>query len=271
MKNRILNAAYILIFSLFLIGCTNDNFYENDYDPPAAPRGVEVLNGDNLVEIYWKPNKESDLAGYNIYYSYSYSGKYFYIGSTKNTYFIDDGANNGTKYYYAVTAYDYNHNESDLSVDVVYATPRPEGFNQALFDYRRFPNTSGYSFSKYKVYPYNDLNTDFYFENYNDTLYFVVYDDSDIQDMGPTKDIYDISFAPLHGWSNTKDVFVKAGHTYIVWTWDNHFAKVRVKALTADRVVFDWAHQTVKGEQQLKPSKHVPDIRSLTFSSIKRR
>ena len=212
------------------------------------------MNGDSRVDIYWNPNRESDVAGYNVYYSYSYSGKYTLIGSTRNDYFVDNGAVNGDTYYYAITAYDYNGNESDLSKDVVYSTPRPEGFNQAIYDYRNFPNSGGFSFFDYTIVPYNDQNCDFFFENYQGTFYLDVWDDSDIQDMGPTNDIYDIPYAPTGGWSSTKDAFAIVGHTYVIWTFDNHFAKVRIKNITADRVVFDWAFQLVQGETQLKPS-----------------
>lgn len=232
----------------------NESYYYEDYTAPAPPTGIQVQNGDNQVEIYWIQNRENDLAGYNVYYSYSYNGQYTLIGSTSYPHFIDIGASNGNTYYYAVTAYDYNGNESELSYDVIYSTPRPEGFNQAIFDYRRFPNNSGYSFSNYSVLPYDDLETDFFFENYQGTLYLDVWNDTDIQDMGFTNDIYDITFAPTNGWSSTKDAIVYVGHTYVIWTWDNHFAKIRVKSVTQDRVVFDWAYQTVQGEPQLKPS-----------------
>nr|MCU0364636.1 hypothetical protein [Ignavibacteriaceae bacterium] len=86
------------------------------------------------------------------------------------------------------------------------------------------------------------------------TFYLDVYDDTDIQDMGPTNDIYDIPFAPTSGWSTTKDAIAIVGHTYVFWTWDNHFAKIRISNITNDRVVFDWAYQLVEGETQLKPS-----------------
>lgn len=251
MKNIILTLAlFSLAFILNSCG-VNDSY---DYTPPQAPTGVQVLNGDNRVDIYWNPNRESDVAGYNVYYNYTYQGKYTLLGSTKNTHFVDDGAVNGTKYYYGVAAYDYNGNESELSYDVVYSTPRPEGFNQAIFDYINFPNSSGYSFFDYKVVPYDDQYADFFFENYQGTFYLDVWNDSDIQDMGPTNDIYDIAYAPTSGWSSTKDVIAKAGHTYVIWTFDNHYAKIRVKNITADRIVFDWAFQLVQGETQLKPS-----------------
>jgi hypothetical protein len=79
--------------------------------------------------------------------------------------------------------------------------------------------------------------------------------------MGTTSDIYDIDYAPLSGWSHTKDVIAVPGHTYVVWTWDNHFAKIRVKYITNERVVFDWAYQLVEGNPQLK-AKSVPSERN---------
>lgn len=254
----------------FLTACNiNDSYYE-DFTPPAPPSGIQVLNGDNRVDIYWDHNRERDLAGYNVYYSYSYNGRYTLIGSTSNNYFIDFDAVNGDKYYYAVAAYDYNGNESDLSYDVVYAVPRPEGFNQTIFDYRRFPNNAGYSFSNYSVVPYDDQNSDVFFENYQGTYYLVVWDDTDIQDMGNTNDIYDIPYAPESGWSPSKDAIAKVGHTYVVWTWDNHFAKIRIKNITPDRIVFDWAYQLVEGEPMLKPSVNGKKRNLINKSSLAR-
>ena len=253
MKKTLLTAAFLLVI-ISLSSCDiHDPFYQIDNQPPAPPTGIYVLNGDNRVDISWINNFERDLAGYNIYYSYSYNGKYTMIGSSSSNYFIDYGANNGVTYYYAVTAYDYNGNESELSYDVIYSTPRPEGFNQAIFDYLRFPQNSGYSFAKYLVVPYNSENADVFFENYNGTFYLDVWDDSDIKDMGPTQDIYDIPYAPTSGWSTTKDAIAKVGHTYVIWTWNNHYAKLRVKSITNDRIVFDWAYQLLEGNTQLKP------------------
>jgi uncharacterized protein YxeA len=253
--------SIIVVITLVLIqGChINDPNHEHNYyvdtTPPAPPTSIQVLNGDNRVDLSWINNRESDLGGYNIYWATSYDGKYTLLGSSNTNYYVDNGATNGVLNYYAVTAYDQSGNESDLSKDVAYATPRPEGFNQAIFDYRQFPSTSGYSFSTYSVVAFNDsLKTDFFFENYTGTYYLDVYTDTDIKDMGSTNDIYDISFAPAAGWSTTKDAIAIVGHTYVIWTWNNHYAKVRVKNITNDRIVFDWAYQLVEGNTQLKPS-----------------
>jgi hypothetical protein len=244
----------VIITSALLSSCdVHDPDYYYDYNPPAEPGGIVVVNGDNRVDLYWNNNRESDLAGYNVYYSYEYDGRYELIGSAESNYFIDWEVNNGVTYYYAVTAYDYNGNESELSYDVIYATPRPEGFNQSIFDFQRFPENSGYGFSEYAVVPYDDLESDVFFEKFEGEFYLNVWDDSDIQDVGQTNDIYDIPFAPTSGWNPDKYEVARAGHTYVIWTWDNHFAKIRVKNITNDRVVFDWAYQIVEGNNQLKP------------------
>lgn len=248
---------FILLMIILITGCENLNDYF-DNTPPLPPRNIVSVTGDNKIYLNWDENRESDLAGYNIYYSYSYNGKYSLIGSSRYAYFTDYGAKNGVTYYYAVTAYDWDGNESDLSTDVVYDTPRPEGFNQAVFNYKSSPNMSGYDFSDYRVVAYNDKNTDFFFEKYNDKYYLNVWEDSDIQDMGVTKDIYDVSYAPKSGWvplypnENIKYEEAKVGHTYVIWTWDNHYAKVRIKNIVGDRMVFDWAYQLVEGNDELK-------------------
>jgi hypothetical protein len=256
---KLLFSIAVFINLLFLQSCSiNDPNHHNNYDttPPAPPAGIQVINGDNRVDLSWIKNRESDLAGYNIYYSTSYDGKYYLLGSSTTNSYIDDGASNGVLNYYAITAYDESGNESDLSKDVAYATPRPEGFNQAIFDYRKFPGTSGYSFSTYSVVAFDSSLTDFFFENYNGKCYLDVYTDTDILDAGPTNDINDIAFAPASGWSPTKDTTAIVGHTYIIWTWDNHYAKIRINNITVtkERIVFDWAYQLVPGDIQLKPS-----------------
>ena len=247
-----LSILTVLIASAFILSSCDVND-THDYTPPSPPSGIQVLNGDSRVDIYWNSNRESDVAGYNVYSNDEYEGKYTLLDYTTGTHYADLGAVNGNKYYYAVAAYDYNGNESELSYDVVYSTPRPEGFNQSIFDYIRFPNNSGYTFTNYSVVPYDDDETDFFFEIYQGTGYLKVWDDTDIQDMGLTNDIYDIPYAPEIGWAQYKEEIVVVGHTYVIWTWDNHYAKIRVKNITADRIVFDWAFQLAVGEHQLKP------------------
>jgi hypothetical protein len=243
---------WIVLLVLFASGCERLINDHADNTPPAPPTGLWTETGDNFIELFWSANRDNDIAGYNVFVSGSYNGRYDLIGSVRSPYFLDNGARNGATYYYAVTAYDYDGNESELSRDVVYDIPRPEGYDVVLDDYRRVAATAGYDFSRYAVVPYNDLYADMYFENYQGTLYMNVRSDSDIQDMGPTRSILDIREAPSSGWSPTHDVQLISGHTYVVWTWDDHYAKFRVTNVSPGRVTFDWAYQLQQSNRLLK-------------------
>lgn len=246
-----------LVFTLLISGALlsagcHHWIHNPDTIPPDPPTGVRTATGDNFIEVFWNDCRESDLAGYRIYVSSSYNGRYELIGTSHDNYFLDDEARNGFTYYYAVTAFDDAGNESALSHDMAYDIPRPEGYDVVLHDYRTMPNTSGYDFSTYAVVPYTEQYADMWFENYNGTLYMNVGTDTDIQDMGATGSILEISTAPSSGWSSTHDVELKVGHTYIVWTWDDHYAKFRVRSLSSNRLVFDWAYQLAEGTPLLK-------------------
>jgi hypothetical protein len=225
-----------------------------DLTPPVAPRGVQTYAGDGFTEVFWTENTEGDLAGYNIYVASDPQGRFRRIGSTRSSDFIDRGVVNGETYYYGVAAYDFDGNEGALSVDDLGVTPRPEGYSVALPNYIISPNTAGYDFSTYSIGPYNDKYSDIFFEYSSGVAYMNVWDDSDIQDMGFTSSLDEIREAPNGGWAPTKDVRLIVGHTYVVWTWDNHFAKFLVTSLSSQRAVFDWAYQLQEGNPFLKRS-----------------
>ncbi len=256
----------ILIISTIFLFTYCDHYVDNyDNTPPSPPEQVVTYVGDNFVEITWDENRDRDVAGYNVYFAYSYWDEYELVGHTKGNYYVDYDAVNGELYYYAVAAYDFDGNESELSYDIVYGVARPEGMNQSVFDYIKFPNVAGYDFSEYSVVSFDafgdEISADFFFENYEGNFYLNVWDDTDIQDMGFTENFYDIFYAPLSGWiplmpdENVKYTLAEMGHTYVIWTWDNHYAKIRVKSISNERIVFDWAYQLLEGEQQLKTTK----------------
>jgi len=249
MKPTLVIAAFSVAF--LISGC-DIHVEPYDYVAPAPPQGVVALAGDNMVKLTWLPNNEPDLAGYKIYVSGTYSGRYDLIGTTRSTHFVDRDVINGETYYYAVTAYDLNGNESDLSRDVVYATPRPEGYGVVLYDYHTYPNRAGYDFSTNTVGQYDDQYTDVFFDNDHGVLYLDVWNDTDIQDMGYTRSLDEILHAPTMGWSPTKDAQAILGHTYVIHTWDGHYAKLRIVGISATRVEFDWAYQLVQNDPDLK-------------------
>jgi hypothetical protein len=249
MKTSILVA---LAAVMFMTGCHRWFDEPHNNFPPSAPRGLRTSTGDNFIELFWDQNPEPDIEFYYIFVSSSYNGRYEQIGTSREPYFNDNGARNGVLYYYAVSAVNFDGLESPLSKDVAYDIPRPEGYNVVLTNYRQAPSTAGYVFSEYAVVPYDDSNVDMFFEYYSGVMYMDVPTDCDIQDVGPTGSILDISTAPTTGWSPTHDVQLTAGHTYVVWTWDDHYAKFRVSALSTNRVVFDWAYQLQQSNPMLK-------------------
>jgi len=251
-------ALTLLAILLSGSGC-HDWIQEPDFTAPIPPRGLYTATGDDFIELYWDNNREPDLAGYDVYVSSSYNGRYELIGSSESPYYYDDGARNGSVYYYAVSAYDYDGNESELSTDVAYDIPRPEGYDVTLINAVINPAQSAYDFSRYLVVAENDQYADMVYDGANGHYRMSVGQDTDIQDVGPTNSILDIGQAPAGGWSPTHDVALMTGHTYVVWTWDDHYAKFRVSTLSQNRVVFDWAYQLIPSNQLMK--RNVASVR----------
>ncbi len=248
---------FLFLSSFALLGCDlvpgSDRVAGPSLSPPVAPTGLYTETGDNFIELFWRANSEGDIAGYNVFASATYNGRYELIGSTRTPYFNDAGARNGSTYYYAVAAYDVDGNESELSKDVAYDVPRPEGYDVILNSYRQNPSYGGYDFSDYTVRAYNDLYADMYFEYFDGEYYMNVRTDSDIQDLGPTNSLLEVRQSPTTGWSSTHDAILRVGHTYVVWTWDDHYAKFRVTSLSPNRIAFDWAYQLQVSNPMLKP------------------
>jgi hypothetical protein len=78
--------------------------------------------------------------------------------------------------------------------------------------------------------------------------------------MGFTDDLNEITYAPDTGWSALGYVEVIPGHTYVIWTWDLHYAKLRVTYVpeTNDYMQFEWAYQTAPENRELKPVPKKP-------------
>lgn len=244
-----------------LTGCLEQPV-ETDTEAPAVPRGVASTTGDRQVVISWYPNAENDLSGYRVFRGNAERGDYFHIGTTRSASFVDREVTNGRMYYYAVAAYDDSGNESDLSYDLVFDTPRPAGYGVRLFDFKTIPQASGYSFSNYRAQDYRASTSDIFFEYHpaSGGLFIdVANKDTDIQDFGYTDSLDDIDYAPEKGWSPLGYVEAIAGHAYVIWTADNHYAKIRVTAVNENFVEFDWAYQISDGNPELRPQHETPE------------
>ncbi len=152
--------AFLVVITLFglILGCdsNDDNPVHVDTEPPAIPRGVRSITDDNRVIVEWFPNGEIDLAGYKIWRDDNGDEEFELIAEVSSDTssevdrfsFVDEHVINGLTYSYAVSAIDYDSNESELSPEQVLDTPRPSGNNITLNDFNLIPNRSGFDFSQ---------------------------------------------------------------------------------------------------------------------------
>jgi hypothetical protein len=267
MKPRCLWTAIATITAAMLLwGCDNNKTVfvpEHDTTAPGVPRGVSSITGDREVTLVWLGSTEDDLAGYVVYRDDNGDGTFGEIADIDVNQFrdewvyVDRSVSNSQTYDYAVGAYDYEGNESDLSYEDVFDTPRPAGYNvfvDATVD------LSGFDFSARSRVSYTSNNADIFF-TYDDQLgtMFVeaAHADDDIQDFGYTSTLDAVDWAPEEGWSSVGWCELILGHSYVVWTSDNRYAKIRVIELGDNWLRFDWAHQEDPGNPELK--RGVPD------------
>jgi len=264
MKRALLILAILAGLSLIITSCEKKVYvYEPDTTPPSSPKGVYSVTSDRTVYIYWEENDERDFSKYRIYWSLDRHSVFTYLATTTVPEYIDQNLTNGTTYYYIITAVDFSGNESGNSATIE-DTPRPEGHNYTLFYMQAYPNVSGFSFDNRTVVPWNSSTCDIYLDKPSTILYINTTQRNgvwnDIQDMGFTNDLNEITYAPDTGWSELGYVEVIPGHTYVIWTWDLHYAKLRVTYVpdSHDYMQFEWAYQTAPNNQELKPIPKKP-------------
>ena len=258
-----LSGAFAAVAALTMplgAGCEDDDpVVAADY-PPFPPDGVFSVTGDQLVTIYWNSNQEPDLDGYRIWRgNVDLQGPYSPLATVPadQTYYDDFDVNNGETWFYAVTAFDAAGHESELSLEDVFDTPRPEGFNLVLVDLGQDASRAGYDFSSLSNLPQSAaaITTDIYFEKQAGVNYIVCADPGvDIQDYGII-DLIGVDWAPDAGWAPSKKAEAIVGHSYIVQVLDSqgdfNVAKFFVKAVTASTLTVDWAYQAVENNPEL--------------------
>jgi hypothetical protein len=241
--------------------------------PPAAPRGLFSVTGDQQATLVWLANTERDLVGYRIYEAPCASGPecpYDRIDVLEATpgaeyeQYVVSGLDNGETRFFAVSAVNRAGQESDLSYNDVFDTPRPDGTGLVLNDFLTFPDHIGYDFSAFSRTNTTDPPTDIFYGYYEDEATGYIYQQifvpdygTDIQDAGYASSLDAVDFAPgpTEGWSPTGTVEVVVDHNYIVWTRDNHYAKFRVVSVSPEQVVLDWAYQVAPGNRELRAKR----------------
>lgn len=86
--------------------------------PPSPPENIKSISGEGFIGIYWIPPGDSDVESYNIYRRTSASS-YVKLNTSPiyGTSYSDTDIQNGSTYFYVVTAVDTAGNESKYSVE----------------------------------------------------------------------------------------------------------------------------------------------------------
>lgn len=269
-RQLIVKLATIPLLALAIASCdrTVDRQFgpPPDYTPPPVPSGVTTTTMDQKVLVEWNAvvmdPSYNDLAGYKVYRSTNnYNFDLIATVGFDVTSYLDEGLVNGTTYYYAVRSFDFAGNYSDLSSDNAFDTPRPEG-SVTLYTLNdpNYEDLSGFDFSREIRVTWNNPDANFYVQYFSNpsppTFYiYVPQDGSRIQDMGYTQDFDEITFAPESGWLTQGYCEATIGHTYVILTRDNHYAKVRAITFSPNptyNMGFDWGYQVDPGNRELK-------------------
>ncbi len=264
---KTLGISLIIIPALLLTACDqrSTTYVSGDDDmAPPVPSGVTTTTGDGIVWVEWNPiNGIPDLAGFYVWRSTD-NYDFFWIATVGEnvTEYEDDDVINGVTYYYGISSFDDDGNESRVSFDYesAFDTPRPEGFDEIIYDFNDpdYEDLSGFDFSREERVHWLSSRCDIFLEYDTDFgAFFIWLGDNGryIQDMGYTDGFDDITYAPETGWSEFTYIEAIEGHTYVMMTWNNHYAKIRVTdfdSFPAYRMIFDWGYQIDPGNRELK-------------------
>jgi hypothetical protein len=269
--------------TLALAGCSDTEYVYVDAGAPGIPAGVSSITGDGAVYVRWLPNKEPDLAGYRVWWDGDGDEEFeelARISAFEEGVYQDNGTPsaaddfleyedfigfdyNGTYNSYAISAYDDEGNESDLSWELVVDVPRPEGYALRLESRAVSPSLSGYDLRSLSEQPqsWSADTTDFWYEVVGGVPRFYVPGTLvEILDAGFTSyngfgGLDGVDYAPANGWSSVGYVEAIPGHTYVLRTTELdgiHYAKIWLERFESDRNVAHlwWAYQEVPGERQ---------------------
>lgn len=275
----------VIALSLGLAACSEDE-EPVDLAPPAIPSGVSSITGDGAVYVRWIPNKEPDLAGYRVWWDGDGDEEFEELARVapfEDGIYRDNGTStaaddflefgdvigfeyNGTYNSYAISAFDYAGNESELSWEYVVDVPRPEGYSLRLETRSSFPQFSGYDLSSLseQAQAWDDVSTDVWFDvdgggvpRFHVPRAYVKILDAGFQSYDGFGGLDGVDFAPAHGWSVAGVLEAIPGHTYVLrirngssFGSNDHYAKIWLEGFESGAAILWWAYQEVPGERQ---------------------
>lgn len=205
--------------------------------------------GAQLYEIWVEPEGQS----------------LFVIGETDGTSYLDDRAENGTRYRYWIAAVDAEGHRSALSSGVD-ATPRPDYHADILYSFSDQPDQSGFRFvtsdDQNPILGGSSASAQWRLEEVGGALQIQPLGGSRITlgtfttqltcGPGSESNCVDVPVAPSDGSFASSAVTVESGYTYVLSVTGGdgrrHYGKLRVQGTSVDSagrslMIFDWAYQ----------------------------
>ena len=239
----------VLFISVVIFSTSCEVTLVVDLPTPGIPTGLIAKNYDPEVRLEWTDPNNPYVEGFAVYRNTSPGGTYTWIGDTGAVYYIDNDVTNGVTYYYTVTAFNDDDEESDPA-PYVYTTPRPEGLSTKLYDIFEDASSAGFDFFAGEVVHYTEGDMHVLFDGVGNPWIYP-HEGVWIADFdGDTHwSIDDAQEAPLFSTWNYQDeeLEVYTRHIYVLYIDQGshgYYAKFRI---TEDEefnwIRFDWAFQ----------------------------
>jgi hypothetical protein len=245
---------------------------------PSAPTAFDAVGLDNSVFLRWSENAANgaNVSRYVVYLvGVDNQSSGYLVGQTDGTGFLDQRAENGSRYRYRLATVDTLGHYSNLSSEVT-GTPRPDFSGELVYAFADSASASGFRFqsdeSANPIVAGNSTSAHWRLESDLTGWRIVPLNGTQVLEYGRTSALVcgpgsdagctAARVAPTVGYG-TAPIGVDAEYSYIfrVTGGDGqpHFAVLRATMLGTDQngkdlMIFDWAYQTVPNDPMLNIS-----------------
>jgi hypothetical protein len=242
---------------------------------PSAPTALDAVGLDNSVFLRWTENAAngSNVSRYVVYLvGVDNQSSSYKVGQTDGNGFLDQRAENGSRFRYRVATVDTMGHYSNLSSEVT-GTPRPDFSGELVYAFADSAAASGFRFqtdeSANPVVAGNSTSAQWRLESDLTGWRIVPLNGTQVLEYGRTTALVcgpgadagctAARVAPTAGYQ-TAPITVDPEYSYVfrVTGGDGqpHFAVLRVTMLGTDQngkdlMIFDWAYQTIPNEPML--------------------
>jgi hypothetical protein len=242
---------------------------------PAPPTGLDGVGLDDAAFLRWtaNPANGNSVSRYVVYLTrVNGEASLYQAGQTDGNGFLDQRAENGSRFGYRVAALDSLGHYSNLSSEV-FVSPRPDFSGELVYAFADSASLSGFRFQPDEadnpIVAGTSTSAHWRLESNLNGWRIVPLNGTQVTEWGRTTALVcgpgadagctAARTAPTAGYT-TSAIAVDAEYSYVFRVTGNdgqpHFAVLRVTMLGTDQngkdlMIFDWAYQTRPNEPQL--------------------